>query len=69
MNRLDLSGRVAIVTGGALGIGLAIARRAVESGATVAIWDMDAKAGAEMAARRGTRWHPSRASHGAVAPD
>ena len=53
MNRLDLSGRVAIVTGGARGIGLAIARRAVESGATIAIWDMDAKAGAEAAAALG----------------
>ena len=41
MNRLDLSGRVAIVTGGARGIGLAVARRMVASGASVSIWDMD----------------------------
>jgi 3-oxoacyl-[acyl-carrier protein] reductase len=41
MNKLDLSGRVAIVTGGARGIGLAVARRMVASGASVSIWDMD----------------------------
>ena len=41
MNRLDLVDRVAVVTGAARGIGLAIARRAVASGARVAIWDMD----------------------------
>jgi 3-oxoacyl-[acyl-carrier protein] reductase len=49
MNRLDLQGRVAVVTGAARGIGLAIARRAVDSGAAVAIWDMD-RAAAEAAA-------------------
>jgi 3-oxoacyl-[acyl-carrier protein] reductase len=42
VTRIDLAGRVAIVTGGARGIGLAIARRALESGAAVALWDMDA---------------------------
>jgi 3-oxoacyl-[acyl-carrier protein] reductase len=42
MNKLDLAGRVAIVTGGARGIGLAVARRMVASGAAVSIWDMDA---------------------------
>jgi 3-oxoacyl-[acyl-carrier protein] reductase len=42
MNKLDLHGRVAIVTGGARGIGLAVARRIVASGGQVAIWDMDA---------------------------
>jgi 3-oxoacyl-[acyl-carrier protein] reductase len=41
MNKLDLQGRVAIVTGGARGIGLAVARRMVASGAAVAIWDAD----------------------------
>ncbi len=44
MNQLDLAGRVAVVTGGARGIGLAIARRALASGATVALWDADAPA-------------------------
>jgi 3-oxoacyl-[acyl-carrier protein] reductase len=41
MNKLDLAGRVAVVTGGARGIGLAVARRMVASGAGVSIWDMD----------------------------
>ncbi|WP_203076698.1 SDR family NAD(P)-dependent oxidoreductase [Falsiroseomonas ponticola] len=41
MNKLDLQGRVGIVTGGARGIGLAVARRMVKSGASVSIWDMD----------------------------
>jgi 3-oxoacyl-[acyl-carrier protein] reductase len=42
MNRLDLAGRVAVVTGGARGIGLAVAERALASGAAVALWDLDA---------------------------
>ena len=41
MNQLDLQGRVAIVTGGARGIGAAIATRALRSGAAVALWDVD----------------------------
>ena len=41
MNQLDLKGRVAIITGGARGIGYAIARRALQSGASVALWDVD----------------------------
>jgi 3-oxoacyl-[acyl-carrier protein] reductase len=41
MNKLDLAGRTAIVTGGARGIGLAVARRMVASGASVSIWDVD----------------------------
>jgi 3-oxoacyl-[acyl-carrier protein] reductase len=41
MNKLDLAGRVAIVTGGARGIGLAVARRIVASGGVVSIWDAD----------------------------
>ncbi|MCZ4432297.1 SDR family NAD(P)-dependent oxidoreductase [Agrobacterium sp. SOY23] len=40
MNRIDLNGQVAVVTGGAQGIGLAIARRLIESGAKVSLWDM-----------------------------
>src|SRR4051812_1999883 len=41
MNQLDLKGRVAIITGGARGIGFAIARRALQSGAAVALWGVD----------------------------
>lgn len=42
MNKIDLNGRVAIVTGGAQGFGRAIVQRFVASGAKVAIWDFDA---------------------------
>lgn len=44
MNRLDLSGRVAVVTGGARGIGWAITQRLLASGARVSVWDTDAAA-------------------------
>jgi 2-dehydro-3-deoxy-L-rhamnonate dehydrogenase (NAD+) len=43
MNRLDLRGRAAIVTGGAQGIGAAIVERMEASGATVRMWDIAAK--------------------------
>ncbi len=48
MNKMDLEGRVAAITGGAAGIGLAIAQRMAESGARVALWDRD-QAAAEAA--------------------
>jgi NAD(P)-dependent dehydrogenase (short-subunit alcohol dehydrogenase family) len=41
MNKIDLGGRIAVVTGGAQGFGRAISERFVASGAKVAIWDMD----------------------------
>jgi len=53
MNRLDLDGRCAVITGGAAGIGLAIAQRMVASGARVSLWDRDAPALATAAATVG----------------
>jgi 3-oxoacyl-[acyl-carrier protein] reductase len=44
MNQLDVRGRVAAVTGGASGIGLAIARRLHASGARLSLWDARAEA-------------------------
>ncbi len=41
MNKIDLNGRCAVVTGGAQGFGRAITERFVSSGARVAIWDHD----------------------------
>ena len=41
MNKLDFAGRHAIVTGGAQGIGAAIAKRLTASGAKVTVWDLD----------------------------
>lgn len=53
MNQIDLNGRVAIVTGGAQGIGRAVAERLAASGAKVAIWDLDGKLANEAAAAIG----------------
>ena len=41
MNQIDLQGRRAVVTGGAQGIGRAIAERFLDSGASVSLWDRD----------------------------
>jgi NAD(P)-dependent dehydrogenase (short-subunit alcohol dehydrogenase family) len=55
MNRIDLAGRAAVVTGGAQGIGYAVAERMLASGATVVLWDINeaqlAKARAALSAR------------------
>jgi NAD(P)-dependent dehydrogenase (short-subunit alcohol dehydrogenase family) len=40
-NKIDLSGKIAVVTGGAQGIGRAVVERFLASGARVAIWDRD----------------------------
>ncbi len=40
-NQIDLKGRNAVVTGGAQGIGYAVAERLLASGARVALWDRD----------------------------
>jgi 3-oxoacyl-[acyl-carrier protein] reductase len=42
LNQIDLAGQHAVVTGGAQGIGFAVAKRLVASGATVTLWDLDA---------------------------
>ena len=47
MIKYDLNNRVAVVTGGAQGFGLAITERFIEAGAKVIIWDIDEKAGRE----------------------
>jgi 3-oxoacyl-[acyl-carrier protein] reductase len=41
MNRIDLDGKLAVVTGGAQGIGRAVAERFIASGAQVVLWDRD----------------------------
>lgn len=43
MNSIDLNGQVAVVTGGAQGIGFAIAKRLIQSGAKVSLWDLNAE--------------------------
>jgi len=44
MNQLDLNGRHAVITGGATGLGFAIAQRVLASGGSVTLWDRDDKA-------------------------
>ena len=44
MIKYDLNNRVAVVTGGAQGFGLAITERFIEAGAKVVIWDIDENA-------------------------
>jgi 3-oxoacyl-[acyl-carrier protein] reductase len=41
MNKIDLHGRHAVITGGAQGIGYALAERLLASGASISIWDRD----------------------------
>ena len=53
MNKLDLQDRVSIITGGSGGLGLAIAKRFVDSGAKVVLWDLDADAVAAAARKVG----------------
>ena len=57
MNKLDLKGRKAVVTGGAAGIGFAIAQRLVQSGARVSLWDRDEKTLARAASDLGAETH------------
>ncbi len=60
MNRIDLQGRAAVVTGAATGIGLAVAARLAASGARVALWDIDGAA-----AERGAKSLPNPDASGA----
>ena len=57
MNQIDLNGHVAIVTGGAQGIGQAVVERFVASGATVEIWDLDGDLAQETATAIGGTVH------------
>ncbi|AMO23871.1 SDR family NAD(P)-dependent oxidoreductase [Ramlibacter solisilvae] len=58
MNQLDFQGRHAVVTGGAAGLGLAIAARLVRSGGSVTLWDRDGAAAQQAATHLGgnTSW-------------
>ena len=60
MNTLDLKNRAAVVTGGAAGIGLAIAQRLAASGARLSLWDRDEKALAAAARSLGAGTHTVR---------
>lgn len=53
MNRIDLDGQVAVITGGAQGLGFAIARRLAASGAKISLWDMQGDLLAQAAAELG----------------
>ena len=60
MNALDFKGRAAVVTGGAQGIGLAVAQRLVASGARVSLWDRDERALAAAGEMLGANAHAQR---------
>ncbi len=60
MNALDLRNRTAVVTGGAAGIGFAIAQRLAASGARVSLWDRDEPALAGSAKALGAGTHTVR---------
>jgi len=64
MNTIDLQNRCAVVTGGAQGIGKAVAERLVHSGARVALWDIDEALAEETAEQLG---HNTFAVHADVA--
>jgi 2-dehydro-3-deoxy-L-rhamnonate dehydrogenase (NAD+) len=55
MNQLDLAGRHAVITGGATGLGFAIAQRMLASGGRVTLWDRDEAAAAKACAQLGAQ--------------
>jgi 2-dehydro-3-deoxy-L-rhamnonate dehydrogenase (NAD+) len=59
VNRLDLNGRAAVITGGAQGIGYAVAERMLASGAAVALWDINEAQLAKAFASLGTQGNVS----------
>jgi 3-oxoacyl-[acyl-carrier protein] reductase len=57
MNQLDMRGRHAVITGGATGLGYAIAQRMLASGASVTLWDRDTSALSKACAELGSQAH------------
>jgi NAD(P)-dependent dehydrogenase (short-subunit alcohol dehydrogenase family) len=57
MNQLDFQGRTAVITGGATGLGYAIAQRLILSGGSVVLWDRDEKGAREAALTLGAKAH------------
>jgi NAD(P)-dependent dehydrogenase (short-subunit alcohol dehydrogenase family) len=55
MNQLDFERRHAVVTGGATGLGYAIAHRLLQSGGSVTLWDRDPVAAEKAAAKLGSK--------------
>ena len=57
MNQLDFNGRHAVITGGATGLGFAIAQRLLASGGSVTLWDRDEATAAQAVAALGAKAH------------
>jgi 3-oxoacyl-[acyl-carrier protein] reductase len=57
MNHLDFNGRHAAISGGATGLGYAIAQRLIQSGGSVSLWDLDEKKAASAAETLGAKAH------------
>jgi len=55
MNQLDFQGRHAVITGGATGLGYGVAKRLIDSGGSVTIWDRDGDAASKAAAALGDK--------------
>ena len=55
MNQLDFSGRHAVITGGAGGLGVVFAQRLIASGGSVTLWDRDEAATQKAAAVLGAK--------------